>query len=451
MSLPLTGPLYLGTILHNLGHKVSIYHEGILRTPFDPFTNKADVYCISTLTVNANRTRLLASRIRHAYPDAKIFIGGIHSTLVPSDFFEFADHVVTGEAEGIIADLIDSKFIEKTINGSPFEDLNELPFINYSLLIGYQKLNIIPIMTSRGCPFDCNFCTVTKVFGKRFRMQSPERVIAEIKNALTYFDARSIFFYDDNFTSNRERIEKICTMLCEAKLDVSWTAQVRSDISRDPELLHLMYKSGCRLFYIGFESINDETLKAFHKSQTRNDIERAITEIHAAGISIHGMFIFGEDHDTLDSLRETVNFAIQQNISTVQFMILTPFPGTKLYEKLSTEKRIFHTNWDYFNGMYAVYQPRTMSAAQLQKEAIAAYRKFYSLRRISLSVLNLGFHLILDALVWEFGRAMRYSFEMMLLKAGANFLIRKFAATYEVYISFLTSREIVQLTKETRE
>jgi radical SAM superfamily enzyme YgiQ (UPF0313 family) len=138
-------------------------------------------------------------------------------------------------------------------------------------------------------------------------------------------------------------------MLYEAKLDVSWTAQVRSDISRDPDLLQLMYKSGCRLFYIGFESINDESLKAFHKTQTRNDIENAIIEIHAAGISIHGMFIFGEDHDTVESLRETVNFAIQQNIGTVQFMVLTPFPGTQLYEMLSTENRIFHKNWDYFN------------------------------------------------------------------------------------------------------
>lgn len=451
MCLPLTGALYLGTILHNLGHEVRIYHEGILHTPFDPFTNEADIYCISALTVNTNRSRLLASRIRHAYPDAKIFIGGIHATLVPSDFFEVADHVVTGEAEGIIADLIDNKFSEKTITGYPVEDLNELPFVNYSLLIGYEKLSIIPIMTSRGCPFDCNFCTVTKVFGKRFRMQSAERVVAEIKNALKYFNSRSIFFYDDNFTANRERITKICEMLYEEKLDVSWTAQVRSDIACDPELLQLMYKSGCRLFYIGFESINNETLKAFHKSQTRNDIEKAITEIHTAGIAIHGMFIFGEDHDTVESLRETVNFAIQQNIGTVQFMVLTPFPGTQLYEILSKENRIFHTNWDYFNGMYAVYQPRTMSPAQLQKEAIAAYQKFYSLRRISLSILNLGFHLILDALVWEFGRAMRYSFEMMLLKAGANFLIRKFASTYESYISFLTSREIVHLTKDSHE
>src|SRR5512133_397606 len=228
MCLPLTGALYLGTILHNLGHEVKIYHEGIVHTPFDPFTNEADVYCISALTVNANRSRLLASRIRHAYPDAKIFIGGIHAPLVPSDFFEVADHVVTGEAEGLIADLIDNKFTEKTIYGSPVENLNDLPFVNYSLLIGYKKLSIIPIMTSRGCPFDCNFCTVTKVFGKRFRMQSAERVVAEVKNALSYFDARTIFFYDDNFTANRERIEKICTMLYEAKLDVSWTAQVRS-------------------------------------------------------------------------------------------------------------------------------------------------------------------------------------------------------------------------------
>jgi radical SAM superfamily enzyme YgiQ (UPF0313 family) len=446
MCLPLTGSLYLGTILHNLGHEVRIYHEGILKKPFDPFTNEADIYCISSLTVNANRAKLLAGSIRHIYPDARIIIGGIHAALVPSDFFEIADHVVSGEAEGIIADLIDGKFTEKFVKGSPVEDLNTLPFINYSLLEGYQKINIIPVMTSRGCPFDCNFCTVTKVFGKRFRMQSAERVVAEVKNALSYFKTRTIFFYDDNFTANRERITKICSMFTTEKLDIVWTAQVRSDISRDPELLQLMYTAGARLFYIGFESINDATLKAFHKSQTRADIEKAISTIHSVGITIHGMFIFGEDNDTVDSFRDTVNFAIQQNIDTVQFMILTPFPGTQLYEKMHSERRIFHTNWDYFNGMYAVYQPKTMSALQLQNEALAAYKKFYSLRRISFAFLNLVFHLLLDAMTWEFRRAMQYGFGMMLLKAGANFLVKKYAATFDTYSGFLSSRQVSHLT-----
>jgi radical SAM superfamily enzyme YgiQ (UPF0313 family) len=441
MNLPLTGSLYLGTILHNLGHTVRIFHEGIARKAFDPFVNEADVYCISSLTVNSNRARLLAGRIRHVYPQAKILIGGIHAALVRSDFIDCADHVVSGEAEGIIEALVEGTFTEKCVDGSPVEDLNELPFINYSLLEGYQNINIIPVMTSRGCPFDCNFCTVTKVFGKRFRMQSAERVVAEVKNALTYFKTRTIFFYDDNFTAHRERITKICEMFRDEKMNIYWTAQVRSDIARDPELLQLMYDSGCRLFYIGFESINDATLKAFHKSQTRKDIENAIAEIHAVGIDIHGMFIFGEDNDTVASLRDTADFAIKQNIDTVQFMVLTPFPGTQLFEKLNNEHRIYHTNWDYFNGMYAVYQPRTMSAAQLQQEALAAYQKFYSLRRNVLALLNLGFTLFLDALVWEFRRAMRYSFELMLLKSGANFLVRKYAATFSTYMKFLSARE----------
>jgi radical SAM superfamily enzyme YgiQ (UPF0313 family) len=446
VCLPLTGSLYLGTILHNLGHDVRIYHEGILKKPFDPFVNEADIYCISSLTVNANRSKLLAGSIRHIYPDAKIIVGGIHAALVPTDFFEIADHIVSGEAEGIIADLIDGKFTEKFIKGFPVEDLDSLPHIHYSLLEGYEKINIIPIMTSRGCPFDCNFCTVTKVFGKRFRMQSAERVVAEVKHALTYFKTRTLFFYDDNFTANRERITKICDLFSNEKLDITWTAQVRSDIARDPELLHLMYTAGARLFYIGFESINDATLKAFHKSQTRADIEKAISTIHNVGITIHGMFIFGEDHDSIESLHETVNFAIDQNVDTVQFMILTPFPGTQLYEKMKSERRIFHTNWDYFNGMYAVFQPKKMSALQLQNEALAAYKKFYSLRRVSLAILTHAFQLVLDALVWEFRRALQYSFGIMFLKAGANFLVKKYAATFGTYSKFLSSRQIDHLT-----
>ncbi|MBD3344950.1 MAG: radical SAM protein [Chitinivibrionales bacterium] len=437
MRLPLTGCLYLGTILHNAGYPVRIYNENILSQKIDPFAIQADVYCISALTVSANRAKHLANQIRKVYPHAKILIGGIHASLLPREFVDCADHVIQGEAEANIVDIIEGAYEETIIQGKAIENIENLPLIEYSLLEGVETMSIIPIMTSRGCPFDCNFCTVTKIFGKKFRMQSAERIVEEIKHALKFFKTRDIFFYDDNFSANKKRVERLCDLIEQEKLDISWTAQVRSDISKSPELIGRMERTGCRFFFIGFESINDATLKALHKSQTKSDIEKAIDIIHKKGISIHGMFMFGEDNDTPATIHETVDFAIHHHIDTVQFMILTPFPGTQVYEKIENENRLYHTRWEFFNGMYLVFQPKSMSASVLQKEVLIAYRKFYSLPRVMMEGLKQLANVVLDALVWDFQRVLRYGFFSLMVKAGGTFLVKQYITIYEEYIQFL--------------
>ncbi len=441
MRLPLMGSLYLGTILHNAGHKVRIYNEAIMRRRVDPFAIPADVFLITALTVSASRARLLAGRIREIYPKATVIVGGIHASLRPEDFVEVADHVVHGEAEDIILDLVAGKFEEKIVSGSRPANLDQLPKVNYKLLEGFENTGIIPVMTSRGCPFDCNFCTVTKIFGRRFRMQSPARVIDELKHALSQFKTREVFFYDDNFTANRKRVRELCRLILESGLEFSWTAQVRSDIARDPELIRLMSQAGCRWFYIGFESISNETLEAMHKSQTRADIESAIRTIHEQGINIHGMFIFGSDTDSVESLRATAEFAVEHDIDTVQFMILTPFPGTETYDAIVAADRLFHQQWDYYNGMFIVFQPKTMSALTLQEETIRAYRRFYSLRRVTADTGKLVLSILLDALVWDFRWVSRYGFDALVIGAGGKFLVGKYGRTLEAYKQFLTEIE----------
>jgi anaerobic magnesium-protoporphyrin IX monomethyl ester cyclase len=440
MKLPLTGTLYLGTILHNAGYSVRIFNESVLAERIDPFTISADVFCISSLTTSSVRAKALANQIRRIYPASRIIIGGIHASLLPEDFVEVADCIVQGESEKNIVDIVEGTCTScrgKIVQGQAIDDVEQLPFINYSLIQGIESMDIIPIMTSRGCPFDCNFCTVTKIFGKKFRMQSPQRIIAEVKHALTFFKTRVIFFYDDNFTANQRRIDELCDLIMSENLDISWNAQVRQDIANNPALLRKMTKAGCRIVFIGFESINDATLKAMHKSQTRKDIEVSIRVIQQAGINIHGMFIFGDDNDTVETLRQTVSFAINQHVDTAQFMILTPFPGTPVYDTFVNEKRLFHRRWEYYNGMFAVFQPKTMTASRLQKEMVAAHRRFYSLQHLSLEGLKLVFNVMIDALVWDFRRAFRFSFETLLLKAGFKFLVSRFANTYESYFTFL--------------
>jgi radical SAM superfamily enzyme YgiQ (UPF0313 family) len=441
MRLPLMGTLYLGTILHNAGYAVRIYNENIMPAHIDPFEVKADVYCISALTVSANRARLLAYEIKRIYPHAKVIIGGIHASLSPETFQDVADHIVYGEAESIIIDLVEGRFPEVIVQGQAFQNLDDLPLVNYSLLENSATMDVIPIMTSRGCPFDCNFCTVTKIFGKKFRMQSPDRVIQEIQHALKFFHTRTIFFYDDNFSANRERVREICQRIKQERIEIDWVTQVRSDIARDPELIKDMEQAGCRFFFIGFESISDEALKAMHKSQTRSDIEHAIQVIRESGISIHGMFIFGNDFDTPETIQATVDFAIHQHIDTVQFMILTPFPGTVCYEDIQKQDRLIHKRWDYFNAMYTVFRPIGISPVRLQEETIKAYGRFYSLRRLSIDALRLLLDMTLDALTWNFSRVYHYSFNTIFLKAGARFLIGRYSRTFVTYMTFLKGIE----------
>ncbi len=437
MRLPLLGTLYLGTILHNEGYDVRIYNENILSTRIDPFDIKADVFCISTLTVSANRGLLLAQEIRRAHPHSKIIFGGIHASLCPETFEAAADHIVLGEAEGVIVDLVEERITDKIVEGKAVSDLDEQPLVNYSLLEGLENVTTIPIMTSRGCPFDCNFCTVTKVFGKRFRMQSPQRIIEEIRHAMKYFRSRTFFFYDDNFTANKKRITELCNLIIGSDIDITWTTQVRSDVANDPELLDLMEEAGCRYFFIGFESINNETLAAMHKSQSRSDIERAIDTIRRRGISIHGMFIFGDDHDTPESINATVDFAVNHHIDTVQFMILTPFPGTQYYKDISSQNRLIHKRWDYYSAMYVVFRPALMSAYRLQEETLRAYERFYSLRRVAVETLRLVIAIVIDALTWNFSRVFTYNFNIIFIKAGAHFIVGRYARTFEQYFAFL--------------
>ncbi len=441
MRLPLLGTLSLGTILDAAGYEVHILNENILAEPFDPLAIRADVFCITALTVSANRARFLAEQLRETWPDALLLIGGIHASLLPEEFTDVADHVIVGEAEGIIVDLVEGRYTERIVKGSPVAEMEDLPLLNYRLLSGLERMETIPIMTSRGCPFDCNFCTVTKIFGRRFRKQSADRILAEIENAIGVFTAREFFFYDDNFTADRKRIDRLCDLLLERNLDITWAAQVRSDLAREPELVAKMAEAGLKWVYIGFESIDDATLKDLHKNQTRADIEHAITTFHANGIKIHGMFMFGEDRDDLSSVEQTLDFALHNGIDTVQFMILTPFPGTACYDRIDGEGRLLHRNWDYYNGMFAVFRPQHMKTVALSDAVLVAYRRFYSLRRVLLDGLALAWGVLLDATAWNFRRAHRYNLDLLFLRAGARLIVSNATEAYTPYRTYLIERE----------
>lgn len=376
IPMPLLGPVYLGTILKNRGHEVEVYNENILAPDYASL--KADLIGISILTPTAKRGYEIAKR----FPKEKVIIGGVHASLLPCEALEFARQVVVGEAEEVIIDVVEGRRTEPIVFGKPVADLDILPIPDFSLIKGFKLPSPLhPISTSRGCPFDCSFCSVTKMFGRKYRFRSAENIVNEMKSRNT----KSFFFCDDNFTAHTKRTKHLLGLLLKHKIS-NWSCQVRCDVAKDNELLNLMAQAGCKLACIGFESINPRTLKAYQKNQTVEEIVNAIRSFHQKRIKIHGMFVLGGEDDNKNTVWETLRFAIKHKIDTIQMAVLTPFPGTKVYQELEAQKRIFSKDWSLYDGQHIVFKPKLLSAQELQLCVLKAYTKFYSLHR-SISLL----------------------------------------------------------------
>jgi len=379
--MPLLGPVYLGTILKQRGHDVEIYNENIHKPDYSKLD--ADIVGISILTSTAKRGYEIAAK----FPREKVILGGVHASLLPSEALQYARQVVVGETESVMSDVVEGRVKEAIVYGKPVDDLDSLPYPDFSLIKEYCPSSlIVPISTSRGCPYDCSFCSVTKMFGRTYRFRRADTIIEELMSR----KAKSIFFCDDNFTAHPERTKRLLHLMIKNKIN-HWSCQVRCDVAKDKSLLNLMAKAGCRAVCVGFESVNPMTLKAYQKKQTVTDIATAIRSFHEKRIKIHGMFVLGGEDDTKHTVWETFKFAIKQKIDTIQMSILTPFPGTKVYDELKEQKRIFTKDWSLYDGQHIVFNPKLLSAHELQINVIRAYTKFYSFWRSSFLVFKLNF------------------------------------------------------------
>ena len=393
-QMPRLGLPLLGTQLKEAGYHVNIYVAGSDALPWKKIL-QADLVGISTTTSTSREAYKIAGYLRSQ--NIPVVMGGIHATFMPEEALQYADYIVRGEADHTFLELVrtleEGAYPEdipgvsywrdgRAIHNPPRQgwvDLEELPITDLTLLNCYKKIRAIPVMTSRGCPFNCIFCSVTPMFGRRYRCRSNEQVLQE----LSFYKGRHVFFCDDNFTADLKRTKEILKKMLEQKINLKgWGAQVRVEAAKDEELLELMRLTRGNIVYIGFESINPSTLESFNKKQSIEDIQECIRKFHEYGIRIHGMFIFGSDEDTIQTFRDTVDFAIKMRIDTVQFMILTPLPGTPLFKKLESEGRLLTKDWELYDGHHVVFQPAKMSAWQLQKETVKAYMRFYSLKHL---------------------------------------------------------------------
>ena len=391
---PRLGLPLIGAALKAAGHDVRIYAPQAAPIDRDDVAS-ADLIGISTTTSTAPAAYALADELRAA--GLPVIIGGPHPSFVPDDVMPHADYVARGEGgDGLMLELIEALRGEReleTIRGLSFwregrpvhnelrercADLDSLPMPDLSLIVGSERMRETPIMTSLGCPFDCTFCTVTMMFGRKYRMRSPESVIAELEAT----KPSSVFFYDDNFAADKRRLKKLLQMMIDRGITPKWQAQVRTDVARDEELLTLMQRSGCHRLALGFESVDQATLDSYAKSQTVEDITSAIAALHRHGIHVHGMFVVGADNDTARTASDTVAFAKRYRIDSLMLNVLTPGIGTKQYEMMDGDNRVFEDRWQFYDGQHVIFAPQNMTASQLQTEVIDGYRRFYSVGQI---------------------------------------------------------------------
>ena len=393
VHLPRLGLPMIGAALKQHGHDVRIYAVDLGPIDWSDLRD-ADIVGFSTTTSTATQAYEYADELRGW--GIPTIIGGPHVTFMADEALEHADYVARGEGgELLMLELIEAMRGERgfdSIQGLSYREgdethhnplrprepqLDSMPFADLSLIRGHERMRQTPIMTSWGCPFDCRFCSVTAMFGKKYRFRSPESVIAEVKQN----DPKRIFFYDDNFAANRGRLKTLLQMMLDEGIHVSWSAQMRVDVVRDRELLDLMQRSGCWCVYLGLESINQTTLDSFDKAQSVEDIVSAVKTLHEYGINSHGMFVLGADSDDKSVVRETVDFARKHKIDTVMLNILTPLPGTPLYAEMEADGRIFDKHWHLYDALHVVFTPKNMTPYELQREVISGYVRFYSLRQ----------------------------------------------------------------------
>ena len=340
------------------------------------FNCDADLVGISCVTPQAPRAYEIADKFREK--GVKVVLGGWHPSALPEEAKQHADAVVIGEAEEtwpkLLKDLQENELKPFYKNNKPV-DLRKIKTPRRELTGGVNLIGAV--QTSRGCPMGCEFCGVSNsIYGKVFRMRPIEDVVEELQS----IKQRQLWFYDPSLTINPRYTKELFRRMKE--LNKRFIAFGNIDVlSRDDELLKLAGEAGCRMWFIGLESLSQKVIDRLGKKSNKvENYASAIKKIHDYGIGVIGAFIFGFDEDTPDVFNYTTEMVYELAIDTPEFTILTPYPGTPLFERLEREGRILTRDWSkYTEKGNVVFQPKNMTPSQLLEGTNKAIREVSSL------------------------------------------------------------------------
>ncbi|MCX8119008.1 MAG: B12-binding domain-containing radical SAM protein [Desulfobacterota bacterium] len=345
------------------GYEIKIINEAIETIDFEA---EVDLVGITSLTCTAKRAYEVADRFRKR--GVKVVLGGVHPSLLPEEAKAHADSVFIGEAEGMLGDLIrdfEAGKLKPFYRNRKWSELQGMPMARRDLLSPRYSPLFKAIETTRGCPHRCEFCSVPVINGKRYRTRPLEEVDREL-SLIVKKRGEYLFLTDDNVIAHEDYALGLFELFRHH--GVKWMGFSTIKIARNEKLLKKAQESGCISLFIGFESLLQTNLDNVSKRFVdAMELIHAIRIIQAHGIGIHGSFIFGFDGDDPSVFKKTVDFVQKTCIEIPSFSVLTPFPGTELRKRLEKEGRIFDNDWSHYDMSHVVFQPRGMTARELQE------------------------------------------------------------------------------------
>jgi len=360
-------------------HSITIIDENWEEIDLD---QQADIVALTAMTQQANRAYEIAANFKKR--GRYVVMGGIHATVMVEEAAEHVDTVFTGEAENTWPE-----FIRDFCRGQPRKiysqsdyppvEMNKIPLPRYDLVAKY-KYPVIWVQTTRGCPHDCEFCAASRVYGRKYRHKEVEQVIREIREVKKYWKFTMICFADDNMFVNRKFSTELVSEF--KKMNFTWYAQSDISVAEDQPFLRSLYESGCRMLFIGFESASHSSMESINKNHWKARMfaryPEYIQRIQENGIGIYGSFILGFDQDDSSTIERITSFISNNPIMGAQLTILTPFPGSRLRERLEKEKRIIHNDWQWYTAWNAVIAHKNFTPDEMDRALTRIYKSIYN-------------------------------------------------------------------------
>lgn len=363
---------------------VTLFDERLEPIPDDLET---DLVALTVETYTANRAYEIADGFRRR--GIAVVMGGYHPTFLPEEALQHADAVVKGDAEGVWERVVEDArggALQTIYESASFPSLDRsMP--DRSIFAGKKYAPIGLVQFSRGCRFNCSFCSIRAFYGSSLRHRPVEDVVEDIRRS----GRRHIFLVDDNLFVDSDIARELFEALIP--LNIRWSCQVSIDIARDEALVRLMRRSGCISALVGFESLDIDSLRELkkHWNVKWQSYDEAIGVFRRAGIMMYGTFVLGCDTDTVDSFGKVLEFSLRNKFLLANFNPLTPMPGAPLFERMKGEGRLLHDKWwldPTFGYGDATFEPRGMSANDLTRGCFSARKQFNSTNSIVRRMLD---------------------------------------------------------------
>lgn len=403
-AMPPLGLAYISSFLESKGIDSKIIdmnvEQGDAQAQVGRITGSPAIIGITAMTSTIMNAYEIAQALRIKFPKSKIIFGGVHSTVLPEDVLtnNFVDYVIRGEGELSFYRFVRGEDVKAipglsyrengtyihnptgplidNLDTLPFPAYHKLPVKKYIPTLGaYKRLPAISMIATRGCPGKCTFC-FGSFLGTKIRMHSPDYLIEEIKYLQKNYGIKEVLFYDDTFTTFRNKVKEFCLKIIQQKINISWVCFSRVD-TIDEETLILMKKAGCHQIMYGIESGSEEILKNINKKIDKQKAINAVKLTKKVGIECRTTYMLGNPGETEKTILQTVKFAIELDPDIALFNITTPFPGTEMFRWAKNNGYLISEDWSKYDLSNMLMELPTISREKIQEYYKKVFKMFY--------------------------------------------------------------------------